>query len=161
MQKGMSEAPVDRIHHHIAVDHALAVGLFVLAVPAGVTAAATGTSDASASGALHGSVTIVVARKPLVPKTVAARGRFWIIGAISDRGKFVDRGRDIWSRTLVGSKGTVWITIGEAVPGSPCQCNWRITKGTKAYAGLRGRGRELGSYTSSIVAITMSGTVSQ
>lgn len=127
-----------------------------------VTAAATGTSDASASRALRGSVTIVVVGKPLGPKTVAARGRFRMSGAISDRGKFVDRpGRDIWFRTLVGSKGTIWITLGEPVPASPCQCKWRITRATKGYAGLRGRGTESGRYTSSSVAVTMSGSVWQ
>jgi hypothetical protein len=139
----------------------LAVGLSVLAVQSGVTAAATCKSDASASGAFQGPVTIVVKGKPLGPKTVASRGRFWISGAMSDHGTFVDHGRDIWFRTLLGSKGTIWMTLGEPVPQSRCKCHWRITRGTKAYAGLRGRGSEWGRYTSSIVAVTMSGRVWQ
>jgi hypothetical protein len=93
------------------------------------------------------------------------RGRFTISGAISDRGRFVDRelvdrGRPGTVRTLFGAKGTIRINVGELGPGARCGCKWRVTKGTKAYAGLHGRGREVGLYTYT-VNVTMEGTVSK
>jgi hypothetical protein len=131
--------------------------LLVLAVQVGLTAAANDTSGASSSGALQGSVIIDVKGKRLGPGK-GDRGRFTISGAISDRGRFVDRdgGINNLHRTLFGAKGTIWIKVG----GAACQCNWRITKGTKTYAGLRGRGRESGLYADTI-EITMEGTVSK
>ena len=94
-----------------------------------------------------------------------SRGRFVISGAISDRGRYVDR--DVGSprdgyflvRRLVGAKGTIWIKVGFLEP-FPCQCNWRISKATKAYAGLRGQGHEEGMYRLP-VTLTMTGTVSR
>ena len=129
---------------------------FVLAVQAGSTAATTGRSDASTSAALQGKVRIQVKGK-FDPNTGVGRGHFTLSGAISDRVRFVDRPN---VRTLFGAKGNLWITLGLPGPGPRCGCNWRITKGTKAYAGLRGRGREVGLYASTI-DILMSGTVSQ
>lgn len=95
----------------------------------------------------------------------SGQGRFTLSGAISDHGRFVDsdfRGVhpeiDPHVRTLFGAKGTIRITVSVAGAWR----TWRITKGTKAYAGLRGRGRESGLYGSgSTIDITMSGTVSK
>jgi hypothetical protein len=55
-----------------------------------------------------------------------------------------------------GSKGTIRITVGHFG-------FWRITKGTNAYAGLRGRGTggNLSHGNQGPVEIWMEGTVSQ
>jgi hypothetical protein len=82
-----------------------------------------------------------------------ARGEFTMSGAISDHGTFVDDASFDTVRTLLGRNGTIRII------GGP-RGRWEIIEGTKAYFGLRGRGREAGLY-SSIIDITMSGTVSQ
>jgi hypothetical protein len=141
------------------------VGLVVTAGFAGWTAAATGTSDASASEAWQGTVSIRCMQGAAI-----ARGRFtlsvvrslngsrWRV--ISDRGTCVDREgpsgpRDV--RILFGAKGTIWMAVGP-VPGTPGQ-HWRITKGTKAYAGLRGRGRASVHMEIASRDITMKGTV--
>ena len=155
----------NRIRHLGAAGLVVATSLLlVLAAHVGWTAAATGKSGASASGALQGHVSIHVKGKWLGPGK-GDRGRFMISGAISDRGRVVDRevvyrGRPVTVRTLFGAKGNIRIKVGEIGPGPRCGCKWRITRGTKAYTGLRGRGREVGLY-SSTVDITMSGTVSQ
>ena len=81
--------------------------------------------------------------------------QFTISGAINDRGTFVDDG-DAFTivRTLLGGSGTIRITVGP-------QGRWEIVEGTKAYAGLHGRGREAGLYSINTTDITMTGTVSQ
>ena len=124
--------------------------LLVLAVHVGLTAAAAGSSGDTGQG----KVVIEI-----------RGGHFAISGAIRDRGRYVDNGGVITVRKLIGAKGTIWIKIG-LLDGKPvrCQCNWRVIKGTKAYAGLRGRGREEGMYAGPITPtthITMYGTVSQ
>lgn len=94
------------------------------------------------------------------------RGRFALSGAISDRGSFVDNGFQVAPpsrvhpvvdphvRTLFGAKATIRITVdGEG--------HWRITKGTKAYVGLRGRGQQRGLYSRRTIDITMTGTVAR
>ena len=80
----------------------------------------------------------------------SGRGRFILSGAISDRGTFVDGGfhgfhheTDPHIRTLFGAKGTIRIAIDAALGNV---VYWRIITGTKAYAGLRGRGQERGLY---------------
>jgi hypothetical protein len=97
-----------------------------------------------------------------------AGGTFTRSGAISDRGAFVDRCHrgcfqgpgNLYVRTLRGVKGTIWV-IGAR------KGHWRISKGTRAYAGLRGRGRERGLYSrerglySRAIDVTMIGTLSR
>lgn len=156
-----------------------AVGLVVTVGFAGSTAAATGTSGASASEVWQGTVTISCGERMLGPgrRGAGARGRFtlsvvrslngsrWRV--ISDRGRCVDREgpsgpRDV--RILYGLKGTIWMTVGPRTPvpgGVPVNTvqHWRITKGTKAYAGLRGRGRASVHTELASRGITMKGTV--
>jgi hypothetical protein len=128
--------------------------LLVLAVRVGLTTAATGLSRDSGQGKVRIEV-----------RETSLGGHFTISGAIKDRGRYVDNGGLITVRTLIGAKGTIWIKIG-VLDGKPvrCQCNWRVSKGTKAYAGLRGRGHEEGMYAgphAPTTHITMYGTVSQ
>jgi hypothetical protein len=108
------------------------------------TAAATATPAAGASAALQGKVRIHLDGTLTGPQFRAiGRGRFVLTGAISDRGSFVDRFQgthppaDPYVRRLRGAKGTIWI-IGDGFGRG--KGHWRVTKGTKAYAGLRGRG---------------------
>jgi hypothetical protein len=107
---------------------------------------------------LQGAVSIHLWGPGLGPSNPWGKGRFTISGAISDRGSFVNRrdgepGRG--TRVLFGAKGTIRIFVGHF--GS-----WRITNGTKAYAGLRGRGTggNLWHRAQAPVDITMDGTVS-
>jgi hypothetical protein len=128
-------------------------GMAVVLMPAvqdGSTASATGTPSASESAAARGKVRI-----ELRGRVLGARGnvgRFTLSGALADRGRFVDDlvGLQV-ARTLYGAKGTIRMTVGQ-------RGAWRITKGTKAYAGVRGRGREAGLYDRNL-RITMTGTI--
>ena len=88
--------------------------------------------------------------------TITDRGEFTITGAINDRGTYVDHGGYDTVRTLHGRTGTIRITF----PFGPPYARWEIIGGTKAYAGLHGRGREAGLYSFDTTDITMSGTVS-
>jgi hypothetical protein len=126
---------------------------FLLVVGAGVASGAGRTPAGSVSEALQGKVRIKV-------EGDRQEGRFIMSGAISDRGRYLDTGGGglIGVRILFGAKGTIWIKVGELKP-APCQCNWRITGGTKGYAELRGRGQESGFYRGQTVNVTMSGTV--
>ena len=158
-RKGMNEMSTKRIHHLAAVGLMVTVSLLlVLAVQVGLTAAATGTSGASSSRALQGAVTIQLSGPGLGPGN-PGRGHFTISGAISDRGRFADDragepGRGV--RIFYGTKGTIRITIGHFG-------FWKITKGTKAYAGLHGHGTggNLSHGNQGTVDIRMEGTVAQ
>jgi hypothetical protein len=81
-------------------------------------------------------------------------------GAISDRGTFVDGfGCQIgpcraYIRRLRGAKGTIRVTADRH------KGNWIIIQGTRAYAGLRGIGRQYGLYARTI-DVTMTGTLSR
>jgi hypothetical protein len=121
----------------------------MLALQAGSTAAATGTGSASASEAAQGKVRIELRGRVLGAR--GNRGRFILTGALSDRGRFVDVAHLYIPRTLYGAKGSIRIIVGS-------RGSWRITKGTKAYAGLHGRGHERGLYDRNL-RITMTGTV--
>ena len=152
----------NRFQHHGAVGLVVTVGLLlVLAVQVGSTAAATSTSGASSSRALQGAVSIHLRGPANTGARNPSRGRFTISGAISDRGRFVnDRygegepGRGV--RIFFGARGTIRIYVGH-------YGTWRITKGTGAYAGLRGRGTggSLWKRNQGPVDKWMEGTVSQ
>jgi hypothetical protein len=155
----------NRIHHLIAAGLVATIGLLlVLKVQVGVTAAATDRSAASSSGALRGRVVIRCKGRTTQPP-VPARGLCKIRGAITDRGTFVDGDRlhiHPHDRTLFGTRGTIRMSVYREHRG-----HWRIFGGTRAYAGLRGRGWEslscrrfLGARCGTI-ALTMTGTVSQ
>ena len=159
---------MNRVHHLGVVGLIATVGLLLApAVQVGLTTAATGTSGAGSSEALQGKVRILCKGTATGPQFAASgRGRFTLTGAISDRGRFVDGDfqgvhpeSDPHVRTLFGARGTIRIIVYGTAGATG---RWRITKGTKAYAGLRGRGRETGAYFSkSTIDITMSGTVPQ
>ena len=133
--------------------------LLALAVQVGVTAAATGTSDASSTRAALGDVTIHLWGPGLGPSNPAGHGLFTISGAISDHGSFVDDlagepGRGV--RVFRGAKGKIRVTVGHFG-------FWTITKGTRAYAELHGRGTggNLSNGSQGPVGIWMEGTVSR
>ena len=164
----------NRIHHRRAIGVVVTVGLLlVLAVQVGLSGAATGASGAaSASGILNGNVRIHLRGSLSGPQFAAfGRGHFTMSGAISDRGRFVDEFQGIHPpnephvRTLRGAKGTIQMTVdGGTGCGSSCVIIsrlWRITKGTKAYAGLRGRGTQNGRYWFTGIDATMTGVVAR
>jgi hypothetical protein len=147
-------------------------GLFcVLALQAGVTAAATGTSKASTDNALQGDIRVLLRGYTEGPQFAAfGRGRFTMSGAISDHGRFVDEFQGAHPpnephvRTLHGAKGTIQIKVEGAyaqwtAAGVPRLPKWQITSGTKAYAGLRGRGTQEGKYKFGGIYATMAGTI--
>lgn len=111
-------------------------------VQVGVTAAATDRSAPSGSGALGRVIIRCEGRAHVIPPRVPAHGRCTITGAIADRGRFVDGdvpGKNPHLRTVFGAKGTIVLSVYRE------RGNWRVIKGTKAYAGLRGRGWESSS----------------
>jgi len=135
-----------------------------LALQVGLSEAGTGASDAGTSGAVQGKVRVHLRGYMKGPQFAAfGRGRFTMSGAISDHGRFVDEFQGAHPPdephvlTLRGAKGTIHIKVDGAF-GSP---QWRITSGTKAYVGLRGRGTQQGRYRNNGIDATMIGTVSQ
>jgi hypothetical protein len=94
-------------------------------------------------------------------------GRCTVSGVITDRGKFVDDDflrSNPHGRTFIGAKGTIRMSVYRERRG-----HWTIIRGTRAYAGLRGRGRESSTGpcpgpigpTGCSISLTMTGTVSQ
>jgi len=133
-----------------------------LATQVSVTAAAPRTSDASTDNALQGSIRVLLRGYTEGPQNAAfGRGRFTMSGAISDHGRFVDEFQGAHPpdephvRTLRGAKGTIQIKVDGAFGST----KWRIISGTKAYAGLRGRGTQEGKYKSGGIYATMTGTI--
>ena len=119
----------------------------------------TGLRGIAYTTSLSGALVRIHLEGPGLSGSNPGRGRFAISGAISDDGKFADdrageAGRGV--RTFYGARGTIRITVGHFG-------FWRITKGTKAYAGLRGRGTggNLWPGNQGPVDIWMEGAVSQ
>jgi hypothetical protein len=111
----------------------------VLGVQAGVTAAASDTAVVDNGRSLRGRVVIDCVGGMRFGPPGPAIGRCTITGAITDRGWFRDS--DVrWVhphvRTFKGRRGTIEMSVYEELG------HWRIVGGTKAYAGLRGRGYE-------------------
>lgn len=136
-----------------AVGVVLAVGLLFAA--AGRSEAATDTPGTNS--APRGKVHIAV-------RGSGSSGFFAMSGALGDRGQWVDSQRDAYTyRTLAGTRGIIVLKIGLFMRNPvDCQCNWRITRGTKAYRGLHGRGHEEGMYQGRLSAtthLTMTGRV--
>ena len=123
----------------------------------GSVSQSTGTSGAGTSGGSKGKVRIVCNGTLTGPQGAGSgQGRFILSGAISDRGRFVDgdfhglhHELDPHVRTLFGAQGTIRIRIDGAMGNV---VHWRVTKGTKAYAGLRGQGLESGLYGSRLTS---------
>lgn len=84
-------------------------------------------------------------------------GRCRVSGAIKDRGSFVDTGPlpvHPHARTLKLCKGTIKMNVYLE------RGHWEILGGTRAYAGLRGRGWEaLSKRPGPVLSITMKGRV--
>lgn len=152
-----------RIRHFVSFGSVVTLGLLlVLGVRFGVTAAAIGTPDAARSSALpQGKVRIHLQGSVSGSQFAAfGRGRFTASGAISDQGRFVDEFhgihplREPHTRMLYGRRGMLLIDVDR-------DGRWRVARGTKAYAGLRGRGTLTGRYAFRGIDATMIGTVSR
>ena len=95
---------------------------------------------------------------------VAARGHFRISGAITDKGKVTDyrtvkSGVALIRRVTVGARGSITflitIHIGDSSPAP-----WKIISATRAYKGLRGKGRQVvDKYYETPATFVLKGTV--
>jgi hypothetical protein len=100
-------------------------------------------SSAGGAGPLRGRLVlecdgIVRTMHPARP----ARGHCTVSGAITDQGTFVDSGMPgvhPHARSFIGSKGTIRISVYRM------RGHWKIIRGNRAYAGLRGGGWESSS----------------
>jgi hypothetical protein len=166
----VSDPPEEEVDMTTGIAEIVALLTVVAFVYVGVTGAATDTRGTGAGDALRGQVVIdcdgVLGPRPSLPPRGRSplRGRCTVSGAISDRGKFVDDARlsvHPHVRTLFGRKGTIRMSVYLE------RGHWEIIGGTRAYAGLRGRGRESNSGrcgSSGLgcpISITMTGRVSQ
>jgi hypothetical protein len=147
--------------------------LVVIAVQVAGTAAAGGTPSAGKSASKI-ALSIHLKRSKFRGHFMGGRfvlsgvtytqagGVFTRSGAISDRGTFGEGCvreclGPLRFRTLRGAKGTIQV-------GVPRKGHWSISKGTKSYAGLLGRGRERGQYSRGLrraIDVTMTGTLSR
>jgi hypothetical protein len=80
-------------------------------------------------------------------------------GRVVDRGRAVDRrytndARWQISRVLEGRRGRLTVSVRGA---SLTSLTWTIASGTKAYAGLRGHGREVDRQQGGVIVVRMSG----
>lgn len=139
----------------------LAVGLVVQVA---VSAAATDSSGSSSSQALRGRIVIDCSGVTGVRPGRPLSGRCTATGAITDRGRFRDDaplGTNPHGRAFFGAKGTINFSVYRE------RGHWKVIEGTRAYAGLRGRGRQSPagpcgfSGRPCFVDFTMTGTVSQ
>jgi hypothetical protein len=173
VKKGEITMLAKRVHRLSGTALVVAVLLLILAMNTGRAAATTGKSGAVAAvevrlwihlqGALTGPQFAAVAKGRVtlrVVKFTQSGGVATRTGAISDEGRFVDRFEgnhppdDPHVRTLVGAKGTIRFRVDEIGV-------WKIVRGTKAYAGLRGRGKDCGTYAFPGIQLEMTGFGSQ
>jgi len=128
-----------------------------------------GSSAASSPAGPAGNVTLKYtgSASAVTDGGVAGTGHFTATGAITDKGGYIDyRTVDkagttaLIRRVTVGKKGTIvfLIVINLKSRAEP----WTIISGTKAYNGLRGRGREVvDNYDDTPATFVMKGTVSR
>ena len=96
---------------------------------------------------------------------VAGTGHCTISGKIKDKGKATDYRRQVGNTALIrrvvaGQKGTITflITINLSTGGEP----WSVTSGSKAYRGLRGKGRQVvDNFSATPATFVMKGTISR
>lgn len=97
---------------------------------------------------------------------VAGTGRFTITGAIDDHGTYVGYRKvtDQIARVktvLVGRRGTITVVTTIHL-GVESRSPWTIISGTKAYAGLHGRGKvTVDNYQADPYTFVFAGTVSR
>jgi hypothetical protein len=155
-----------RTHSLAEAGLTLAAGLLLaLAVSAGSTAAAVDNAEASPEYAMRGRIFIACngSIRSMHPP-VNPHGDCTVSGAIDDSGKFVDSAHHRIRprvRVLSLAKGSISISVYREHRG-----HWRILSGSRAYAGLRGRGWESTTPQrcrgiSCPVSIQMTGRVSQ
>jgi hypothetical protein len=118
----------------------LSIGVVCL-VTAGLAMFVAPAMQAGSTPAANGKVRVVLSGKSLGAR--GDSGRFTMSGALSDRGRFWQQAEVDFAgiRILYGAKGRIRIYVVTR-QGPRASVAWRIIKGTKAYAGLRGRGTE-------------------
>lgn len=121
---------------------------FVCMVAACLALVGAAVPQAGSQPPPKGKVRVELRGKELGPR--GAVGRFVLSGALSDRGKFVEKaGRAFGcprTQALYGANGTIRIRVRCSQGTKRAGDTWRIIAGTKAYAGLKGRGRGGGIY---------------
>ena len=144
-------------------DHLMAPAFLAVALATAVT----GSAAASRVGTSH-DVTIrctEILKNPDVKNGgVAGTGHCTLSGKIEDKGKATDYRRQAGNKALIrrvvaGQKGTITflITIDLSTGAEP----WSVTSGSKAYRGLRGRGRQVvDDFTATPARFVMKGTIS-
>ena len=128
--------------------------------------AATGVAAASSATASH-VVTVrcteTLKNADVTNGGVAGTGRCTIRGAINDKGKATDYRKQVANtalirRVVVGRKGAIafLIRINLSTGSEP----WSVKSGTRAYRGLRGKGRQVvDNFSSTPATFVMKGTV--
>jgi hypothetical protein len=124
-----------------------------------------GSSNAAVRGSITVRCTETLKRPNPSSHASSGTGRFIISGAITDKGTVTDSRTQkgniaVVRRVAVGKRGTITfvITINLSTGAEP----WTIATGTKAYRGLRGKGKEvLDAWYNTPATFVMKGTVSQ
>lgn len=134
--------------------------VLLLALRAVSTGAATGKYGEASGTLVPREVLIACEGRARFGPPGAAHGDCRISGAITDRGRFFDSAPlrvHPHLRTLALRRGTIELSVYRERRG-----HWRIVGGTRAYVGLRGRGREWRSHPCPGCAVTLklTGTVS-
>jgi hypothetical protein len=167
----MTRAQVERLNRR---SRSRPVGLASLACTAAIVVAGCGaasrTSTApSATTPSSGQITVrsteTLKSQDVTNGGVSGTGHFTISGAISDKGKVTDyrtaKGSTaLVRRVTVGEKGTITFLITLHL-GSASPAPWKTTSGTKAYAGLHGRGTQIvDNFSATPATFVLQGTVS-
>ncbi len=142
---------------------ALALGV---AVPVSLAQSPPQARRSGPSGRITVRATETLKGSDVTDGGVAGRGRFRISGAITDKGKVTDfrtvkGGTALLRRVTAGARGTITFLITIHL-GGPSPETWKITSATRAYKGLRGRGRQVvDNFDDTPATFVLKGTVSR
>jgi len=133
--------------------------------PASVLAP-TSSDELRVEGTGNGPIDLGPSGSGVTDGGVASTGHFTMAGDIGDKGTYIDR-RSVTGltatirRVLAGAKGTITIVVTTDL-GSEGPASWTIASGTRAYAGLRGKGTlTVDNYRADPYSFVMMGTISR
>jgi hypothetical protein len=145
-------------------DHLTATAFLAVALATGVS----GSAAASRVVTNH-DVTVrcteILKNPDVTNGGVAGTGHCRLSGKIEDKGKATDYRRQVGNkvrirRVVAGQKGTITflITIDLSTGAEP----WSVISGSKAYRGLRGKGRQVvDNFSATPATFVMKGTISR
>jgi hypothetical protein len=126
----------------------------------------TSSDELRVEGTGNGPIDLGPSGSGVTDGGVASTGHFTMAGDIRDKGTYTDR-RSVTGltatirRVLAGSKGTITIVVTTHL-GSEGPASWTIASGTRAYAGLRGKGTlTVDNYQADPYTFVMMGTISR